>query len=232
MRKPSKCRRGSSSPSVSASRRSSFTSRTPGRSSRFARNGFDPGLVPEEVPPRRRVEDDAARTFLRLAAALDRRSRARDGTRLAPWNLDPVRLAPLTSWAEIGDAFERLRRLTRREPRGFRRDWLEDHLPTFRALIRQVRGPAPPLPRQVRDFYDLPTRPAGEEELDSLRREVRRLLHVGREDGLRPAVELWEQKHRVAGDAVLPTMERYLRLARRDARGVFKPPQSEPVRQR
>src|SRR3989441_5385876 len=145
MRKPSKCRRGSSSPSVSASLRSSFTSRTPGRSSRIPRNCFAPGLVSDEVPPRRRVEDDAARTFLRLASALDRRSRSRDGTRLTPWNLDPVRLAPLATWAEVEDALERLKRLTRQEPRGFRRDWLEEHLPPLRALLRQARGPAPPL---------------------------------------------------------------------------------------
>src|SRR5881628_3892756 len=230
MRKPSKCHRGSSSPSVSASRRSSFTSRTPGRSSRFSRNCFDPGLVSDEVPPRRRVEDDAARTFLRLASALDRRSRARDGTRLTPWNLDPVRLAPLKSWADIEEALERLRRLTHKEPRGFRRAWLEDHLPTLRSLIRQVRGPAPPLPRQVRDFYDLPPRPAGEAELDSLRRDVRRMLHIGREDGLRNAVERWEHDHRVARDAVLPTIERYLRMARRDARRLFKLPKTERVR--
>src|SRR5207247_45527 len=83
--------------------------------------------------------------------------------------------------------------------------------------ICQVRGPAPPLPRQVRDFYDLPPRPASEAELDSLRREVQRILQVGREDGLRSAVETWEREHRVTPDAVLPTMDRYLGLARRDA---------------
>src|SRR3989442_4716469 len=230
MRKPSKCRRGSWSPSVSALRPSSFTSRTPGRSSRFSRNCFDPGPVSDEVPPRRPVEDDAARASLGIASALDRRSRARDGTRLTPWNLDPVRLAPFATWAEIEDALERLKRLTRKEPRGFRRDWLEDHLPTLRALICQVRGPAPPLPRQVRDFYDLPARPAAEAELDSLRRDVRRILHGRREDGLRSAVETWEREHRVTPDAVLPTMERYLGLARRDARRLFKLPTTERVR--
>src|SRR2546430_6406811 len=230
MRKPSKCRRGSPPPSVSASRRSSFTSRTPGRSSRFSRNCFDPGLVSDEVPPRRPVGDEAARTFLRLAAALDHRSRARDGTRLTPWNLDPVRLAPLATWAEIEEALGRLRRVTRKVPRGFRRDGLAAHLPTLGALIRQVRGPAPPLPRQVRDFYDLPPRPAAETELDSLRREVRRILHVGRDDGLRSAVETWEREHRVTSDAVLPGMARYLGLARRDARRLFKLPNPDPVR--
>src|SRR3989475_3735211 len=165
MRKPSKCRRGSSSPSVSASRRSSFTSRTPGRSSRFSRNCFDPGLVSDEVPPRRPVGDEAARTFLRLASALDRRSRARDGTRLTPWNLDPVRLAPLATWAEIEEALDRLRRLTRKVPRGFRRDWLADHLPTPRALIPPVRGPAPPPPPQRAVSQALPPPPAPDTEL-------------------------------------------------------------------
>src|SRR5207244_8566250 len=160
------------------------------------------------VPPRRPVGDEAARTFLRLASALDRRSRARDGTRLTPWNLDPVRLAPLATWAEIEEALDRLRRLTRKVPRGFRRDWLADHLPTLRALIRQVRGPAPPLPRHVRDFYALPPRPAAETELDSLRRDVRRILHVGRDDGLQNAVERWEPDHRFAPDAVRPGMQR------------------------
>src|SRR5207247_5512009 len=146
MRKPSKCHRGSSSPSVSASRRSSFTSRTPGRSSRFSRNCFDPGLVSDEVPPRRRVEDDAARTFLRLASALDRRSRARDGTRLTPWNLDPVRLAPLATWAEVEDALERLKSVRRKETRGFRRDWIEDQLPTLHARISLHHCTRPPRP--------------------------------------------------------------------------------------
>src|SRR2546428_10770615 len=193
----------------------------------MSRNCLDPGRVSDEVPPRRPVEDDAARAFLRLASALDRRSRARDGTRLTPWNLDPVRLAPLATWAEVEEALDRLRRLTRKEPRGFRRDWLEDHLPTLRALICQVRGPAPPLPRQVRDFYDLPPRPAAETELDSLRREVRRILHVGREDGLRLAVETWEREHRGTPGAVFPPLGRYLGLARRDARRVFKIPQTE-----
>src|SRR2546427_2259929 len=159
MRKPSKCRRGSSSPSVSASRRSSFTSRTPGRSSRFSRNCFDPGLVSDEVPPRRPVGDEAARTFLRLASALDRRSRARDGTRLTPWNLDPVRLAPLATWAEIEEALDRLRRLTRKVPRGFRRDWLADPPPTPRTLLPQGRGTAPPLPPQKGALPDLPPPP-------------------------------------------------------------------------
>src|SRR5256712_982030 len=174
----------------------------------MSRNCLDPGRVSVEVPPRRPVEDDAARAFLRLASALDRRSRERDGTRLSPWNLDPVRLAPLATWAEIEEALERLRRLTRKEPRGFRRDWLEDHLPTLRALIRQVRGPAPLLPRQVRDFYDLPPRPAAEAELESLRREVRRILHVGREDGLRSAVETRGRGPPVHPGAVPPPPER------------------------
>src|SRR2546427_10142172 len=165
MRKPSKCRRGSSSPSVSASRRSSFTSRTPGRSSRFSRNCFDPGLVSDEVPPRRPVGDEAARTFLRLASALDRRSRARDGTRLTPWNLDPVRLAPLDTWAEIEEALDRLRRLTRKVPRGFRRDWLPGPLPPPPALLPPGRGPAPPLPRQVPELYHFPPPPAPDTEL-------------------------------------------------------------------
>src|SRR2546428_12756297 len=107
----------------------------------MSRNCLDPGRVSDEVPPRRPVEDDAARTFLRLASALDRRSRARDGTRLTPWNLDPVRLAPLATWAEIEEALDRLRRLTRKVPRGFRRDWLPDHPATPRALLPPVRGP-------------------------------------------------------------------------------------------
>src|SRR2546428_4134825 len=82
-----------------------------------SRNCFDPGPVSDEVPPRRPVGDDAARAFLRLASALDRRSRERDGTRLSPWNLDPVRLAPLATWAEIEEALDRLERLPLQEPR-------------------------------------------------------------------------------------------------------------------
>src|SRR2546428_7973814 len=193
----------------------------------MSRNCLDPGRVSDEVPPRRPVEDDAARAFLRLASALDRRSRERDGTRLSPWNLDPVRLAPLATWAEIEEALERLRRLTRKEPRGFRRDWLEDHLPTLRALIRQVRGPAPPLPRQVRDFYDLPPRQAAEAELDALRREVRRILRVGRDEGLRPAVRTWGSAHGGAPDAGLASTEWGLGPARRGARRLFTTPQTE-----
>src|SRR2546426_9896828 len=137
-------------------------------------------LVSDGVPPRRPVEDDAARTFLRLASALDRRSRARDGTRLTPWNLDPVRLAPLATWAEIEEALDRLRRLTRKVPRGFRRDWLAGPPPPPRALLRQVRGPAPPLPRQVRDFYALPPPPAAETEVDPPPPQVPRILPGGR----------------------------------------------------
>src|SRR5436309_16096070 len=56
------------------------------------------------------------------------------------------------------------------------------------------------------------------------------MLHIGSEDGLRNAVERWEHDHRVARDAVLPTMERYLRMARRDARRLFKLPTTERVR--
>src|SRR5437879_12423888 len=104
----------------------------------MSRNCFDPGPVSVGVLPRRPVGDDAARAFLRLASALDRRSRERDGTRLSPWNLDPVRLAPLATWAEIEEALERLRRLTRKEPRGCRRDWLGEHTHTLRATIRAV----------------------------------------------------------------------------------------------
>src|SRR3989449_4591632 len=54
------------------------------RSSRFLETVLTLAPVSDEVPPRRPVEDDAARAFLRLASALDRRSRARDGTRLTP----------------------------------------------------------------------------------------------------------------------------------------------------
>jgi hypothetical protein len=82
----------------------------------------------------------------------------------------------------------------------------------------------------VRDFYDLPARPASEAELDSLRREIRRILHVSRSDGLRTAVEDWEREHRVSPEAVLPTMARDLQLARRDARRMFKLPKTERVR--
>ena len=182
------------------------------------------------MPPRRPVEDETARTFLRIAYALDRRAQARDGTRLTPWDLDPVRLAPLRTWPEIVDAVQRLATLTRKEPRGFRRDWLEDHVPTLRALVRQVRGPSPRLPDQVRDFYDLPARPAAESELESLRREVRSILHVGGGDGLQRAVKEWERDHGVARAAVLPTMRRFLDLARRDARRLFKLPKTERVK--
>ena len=180
--------------------------------------------------PRRPVGDETSRTFLRLAYALDRRSRARDGTRLTPWDLDPVRLPPLTSWAEIEEAHERLRSLARHVPRGFRRDWLEDHLPTIGALIRLLRGDVPPLPEQVRAFYDLPAKPAREGELDALRREIRRILHVSRADGVLEAVNEWERAHRIPRTEVLPTMVRFLRSARRDARRLFKLPRSERVR--
>jgi len=115
-------------------------------------------------------------------------------------------------------------------PRGFRRDWLEDHLPTLRSLVSFVKGKLPPLPEQVRSLYGLTPKVAKEGELEDLRREIRRILAVSREDGLRPAVEAWEAAHRVPRDAVLATMGRYLREARKGARRMFDLPHEESAR--
>ncbi len=176
------------------------------------------------------MPDEASRLYLRLAYTLDRRSRKRDGTRLVPWDLDPVRLPPLRSSGDLFAAHRRLASLTRAMPNGFRRDWLEDHLPALRALIALVLGDVPDLPHQVRDFYALPTRPAKEEELEILRARVRRVLHVSQDDELRSAVEAWERERRVPADAVLLTMDQALRAARRGSRRLFELPRTERVR--
>lgn len=176
------------------------------------------------------MPDETSRLYLRLAYSLDRRSRRSTGTRLVPWDLDPVRLPPLRTWGETEEAYRRLAKLTRETPAGFRKEWLRDHLPTLRALIALLKGQVPSLPDQVRDFYGLPTRPAKEEELDSLRARVRRILRVSRDDELREAVDAWERDHRVPADAVLLTMDKYLRVARRGTRRLFALPRSERVR--
>ncbi len=176
------------------------------------------------------MPDDASRLYLRLAYSLDRVSRKKDGTRLVPWDLDPVRLPPLRSWTEFGEAHRRLAKLTREMPPGFRKEWLRDHLPTLRALVSQMKGDVPPLPDQVRAFYGLPARPAKEEELESLRARVRRLLHVSRDDAVREAVDAWERERAVPSDAVLLTMDKTLREARRRSRGLFELPRAERVR--
>ena len=178
---------------------------------------------------RRPVEDEAARTFLRLAYALDRRSRKKDGTRLVPWDLDPVRLPPLKTWAEIEESHRILEKETRGLPRGFRREWLADHVPTLKALISMVKGRVPPLLEQVRSFYGLSPREAREGELEALRSHVRRLLPVSREDGLRASVETWEREQRLPRERVLPTMSRYLVEARKGARRMFDLPRQEAV---
>ena len=176
------------------------------------------------------MPDETARTFLRLAYSLDRRSRKADGTRLTPWDLDPVRLPPYASWADIDGAVRRLAVLAGREPPGFRRDWLLDHVPTLRALARLVRGRIPSLPEQVRAFYQLPAKPAKESELEELRDDICEILRAPNGDGLQEAVDAWEQDRRVAREAVAITMSRYLRLARRDTRKLFKLPKEERVR--
>jgi hypothetical protein len=179
---------------------------------------------------RRGVPDEASRLYLRLAYSLDRRSRKKDGTRLVPWDLDPVRLPPLKAWSDFDEAYRRLASLTREMPNGFRREWLQDHLPTLRALIAMVRGRVPDLPHQVREFYALPARAAREQELESLRARVRRVLHVSRNDEVRAAVEAWERAHRVPADAVLLSMDKYLRQARQRSRKLFDLPRTERVR--
>ncbi len=176
------------------------------------------------------MQDEAARLYLRLAYTLDRRSRKRDGTRLVPWDLDPVRLPPIRTWEEIHAAHRRLARLTGAMPQGFRREWLGDHLPALRCMIRVLRGDVPPLPQQVRDLYSLPPRPAKEEDLQALRARIRRILHVSRDDEVRAAVEAWEKSHRVPPDAVMLTMDKFLREARRDSRKLFELPRTERVR--
>lgn len=147
-----------------------------------------------------------------------------------PWDLDPVRLPAFEGWAELEEARRRLAKRTREMPNGFRREWLKDHLPTLKALLALVKGEVPPLPNQVRDFYGLPARPASEEELEALRARVRRLLHVSRDDALRGAVEAWERERRVPPDAVLLSMDRLLREARRRSRRLFDLPRTERVR--
>ncbi len=176
------------------------------------------------------MPDEASRLYLRLAYTLDRRSRKKDGTRLVPWDLDPVRLPPLETWPDLEEAYRRLARLTREMPAGFRKEWLKDHLPTLKALLALVKGDVPSLPDQVRDFYGLPARPAREEELESLRARIRRILHVSREDELQGAVEAWEGEHRVPSDAVLLTMDKFLREGRRGSRRLFELPRTERVR--
>ena len=167
---------------------------------------------------------------MRLAYTLDRRSRKKEGTRLVPWDLDPARLPPLKTWSDVVEAHRRLAKRTREMPPGFRKEWLRDHLPTLRAVMDLVHGQVPSLPRQVRDFYGLPARPAREEELEALRARIRRILHVSREDELRDAVDAWEREHRVPADAVLLTMDKYLREARRRTRRLFELPRAERVR--
>lgn len=179
--------------------------------------------------PRRLVPDETARTFLQLAYTLDRRSRKLDGTRLTPWDLDPVRLPALGSWAEVDAAIDRLGKLVRALPQGFRRDWLADHLPTLKTLAGALRRRMPSLPEQIRRFYDLPAKGAPESELEALRGKVRRLLHVSRSETLREAVEAWERQCQVPREGVAMTMSRYLRIARRDARKLFKLPSAERV---
>lgn len=176
------------------------------------------------------MEDEGARTFLRLAYALDRRARKKDGTRLVPWDLDPARLPPFETWTEIDEAYHRLHRVTRGLPSGFRREWLQDHLPTLKALIALVKGRVPPLPEQARSFYGLPAKEAKEAELEALRAQIRRLLLVAREDGLREAVEAWERQQRIARDRVLPTMAGFLQEGRRGALKMFDLPAREHVR--
>ncbi len=176
------------------------------------------------------MPDEPAKLYLRLAYSLDRRSRKKDGTRLVPWDLDPIRLPQLVRWSDFDDALRRLGKLTREMPAGFRKEWMRDHLPTLRALLDLVKGDVPPLPTQVRDFYGLPARPAREEELEGLRARVRRILHVSRDDAVRGAVEAWEREHRIPPDAVLLTMDKLLRDARGRARRLFELPRTERVR--
>ena len=179
---------------------------------------------------RRGVPDEAARVYLRLAYSLDRRSRTKYGTRLVPWDLDPVRLPPLASWGEIAEAQRRLSRLTREMPHGFRREWLVDHLPALRILSEMLQGRMPPLPKQVRDLYTLSARPVREEELEALRLRIRRILRVSRDEEVRPAVEAWERTHRVPPDSLLLTMDKFLREARRGSRRLFELPRTERAR--
>ncbi len=176
------------------------------------------------------MPDEASRLYLTLAYSLDRRSRKKTGTRLVPWDLDPVRLPSLASWVDFEDALRRLRRLTGEMPEGFRRDWLRDHLPTLKASITMLRGRDLSLPEQVRDLYSLPARPAKEEDLESLRSRVRRILHVSRDEELRAAVEIWEAEHRVPPDGVLLTMDKLLREARRSSLRLFRLPKTERAR--
>jgi len=179
--------------------------------------------------PRRPIGDDASRTFLRLANTLDRWYRDRSGRKIKPWDLDPARLPLCRSWHEVDEALRRLERLVRGMPRSFRRDWLEDHLPTLRAVVGLVKGHVPSLPHQVRDFYDLPAKPAKESELDALREDIRKLLRSPRGADLRTAVDAWERQRGIAREAVLPTMRRYLQDARRATRKLFKLPTAEHV---
>lgn len=203
------------------------------------RRGPGPSEAPRKVfphapdaagVPRRRVQDETSRLYLRLAYSLDRRWRKRQGTRLVPWDLDPVRLPPLRTWPDIDDAYRSLARQTKAMPSTFRREWLRDHLPTLRTVMAFVHGKDPSLPDQVRDFYGLPARPAPEHELEVLRSRIRHILHVSREDELQEAVEAWEQGHRVPTDAVLITMDKYLREARRASRRLFELPRAERAR--
>ncbi len=179
---------------------------------------------------RRGVPDEASRLYLRLAYSLDRRSRRKYGTRLVPWDLDPVRLPPLASWSDVREAQRHLGRLTRALPNGFRKEWLKDHLPALRMLAEMLQGRQPPLPQQVRDLYGMAARPVKEEELEALRARVRRILHVSRDEEVRAAVETWQQDHAVPPDSVLLTMDKFLREARRGARRLFELPRTERAR--
>ncbi len=166
---------------------------------------------------------------MQLVYTLDRRSRARDGTQLLPWDMDPVRLRSLGTVPEMEAALGRLATVTRGMPRSFRREWLEDHLPTLRSLINVVRGRRPDLPHQLQDFYTLPPLVAKEAELEDLRASIRRVLHVPRADDLPAAITAWESDHRLRPGEVLPTMERCLRDARRETRRLLRLPRSERV---
>src|SRR3989304_2768498 len=169
-------------------------------------------------------------SFLRVAYALDRKSRRKYGPRLTPWPPPPAPLPPLPSTEAVHDALKRLESLARKEPPGFRRDWLRDHVPTLRTLSAMVSGRGAPPPQQVEVLYDLPAKPADEEELEELRDEIRRILHVPKADELLAAVEAWEDDHAVPREAVPITMSKYLRGARRAPRRPFKLPPRGRVR--
>lgn len=150
--------------------------------------------------------EQAARALLGLDA-LFRAEEEGEGDGLVVLNMsDRHTPEPLASYDAAEARFGELERAAAQLPEADRRRYYQQLCQSERAFCRWRRGELP-FREQVSGFLHVPAAPAGDDELDELRRQMRELLNgMGYNGDLAAQAAAWQERNRVPPDEVEGTL--------------------------